>query len=46
MNKENNTLQDWEVRIRPLRNKQCLREQCAWWLKETSKCAVTKIAAS
>ncbi len=43
MEKEN-SLQDWEVRICPLRNKQCLRAQCAWWLQEDKMCAIKKMA--
>lgn len=43
--KENNSLKEWEVAICPIRSKQCLRGQCAWWLKEDKECAVAKIAS-
>lgn len=41
MNKEN-ALQDWEIKICPIRNKQCLQRQCAWWLEEDKMCAIKK----
>ncbi|NQT90903.1 MAG: hypothetical protein HQ558_06590 [Candidatus Omnitrophica bacterium] len=43
---EKNNLGDWDVKICPLRSKQCLRTQCAWWLQEYKACSVTKIAES
>ncbi len=41
MEKEN-TLKEWEINICPLRNKQCLRKQCAWWLENENMCIVRK----
>jgi hypothetical protein len=37
---------NWELALCPLRNKQCLQQQCAWWLKDNKECAITKIASS
>jgi hypothetical protein len=42
MEKEN-VAGDWDVKICPLRNKQCLQQQCAWWLVDRKECAVTRI---
>ena len=44
--KHNDELEGWDLSVCPLRNKQCLRDKCAWWLKEAKECAVTKIALS
>jgi len=38
-----NVANEWGVKICPVRNKQCLEAQCAWWLEEESMCAVKKI---
>jgi hypothetical protein len=42
--KENDQLYDLGVAICPLRSKQCLQGQCAWWLADSGKCAITKMA--
>ena len=33
----------WGIKICPIRNKQCLEGQCAWWMEEDKMCAVKKI---
>ncbi len=43
-NKE--TLQNWAIKICPLRNKQCLQQQCAWWAEEEKACAIKIIRRS
>ena len=42
--KENKPPHEWGLDICPLRNKQCLRQQCAWWVQELKMCAVKKAA--
>jgi len=37
---------EWGVKICPVRNKQCLEAQCAWWLEEDKMCAIKKKKAS
>ncbi|MDP8298499.1 MAG: hypothetical protein P9L88_01140 [Candidatus Tantalella remota] len=39
MNKEG-SLSDWGVKMCPVRNKQCLEDECAWWREEEKACAV------
>ena len=41
MNNENSS-GEWAIKICPLRNKQCLEGQCAWWLEEEKMCAIKK----
>ena len=41
MDKESSA-SEWGVKICPIRNKQCLNIQCAWWCEEESVCVVKK----
>jgi len=45
MEKENLS-NEWGIKICPVRNKQCLETQCAWWLEAEKACAVKKIAVT
>jgi hypothetical protein len=40
---KDDSLRDWEIKICPIRNKQCLQHQCAWWLEGEKMCAIKKL---
>ncbi len=40
---EEKTMNDWGIKLCPLLNKQCLKEQCAWWDGEGLRCAIPGI---
>ena len=45
MTEENALNNDWGLKMCPILNKQCLRDQCAWWVEDEGVCAIKKQAS-